>query len=648
MAGKAAGWSLVVLAALALGVSGAGGHSLATTTVLVQVIGHGTVTGTSGTINCGDGSTECYYTTTAASGSITLTATADTGWSFTGWGGDCSGSGSCTLTFGSDYEATANFAQGGAGTSTLSVDVTGDASGKGGTVKGGNIDCDPSDSDCTWDVTTGSTVTVVETPEAGYTFSGWGGACSGSDKSCTVVMNSDQSVNASFTASATSFTLSVSVAGNGTVTGGGIACTSAGGSGCSASVTTGSSVTLTATPTAGASFLGWGGACAGSAVTCAVTVSANTTVTATFSGAAGGSTFPLTVTVTGSGSVTGGGIACGNGESLCSASLAAGSSVTLTAVPASGATFGSWGGACSGSSTTCTLTMNAAKSVSATFTGGSPSPAAGAKLTLKVAGRGKVSASGGTCSSSGPAKTCTQSYDAGATVRLTAAPASGARFLGWAGACAGASTTCTVKLTGSTTVTATFSGASAGAALARRGRPIVRRVEGGFQVTLRFRAGTRGTARVRALRAGRVETALSFTAAPGPGTIGPFPVRKPGFYVFELRLGRGALQWRACLGRCGAGAPGGPFTVVREPAGVVRAGEAWSVTIHFRSNRPAGAELSILRGRKAVRHLRFAPVAGEISSGPFVVTPGTYTLRLIVTDAYGRTRLLTWFAFLPG
>jgi hypothetical protein len=648
MAGKAAGWSLVVLAALVLGVSGAGGRSLAATTLTQQVIGGGNVTADGGQINCGAGAKACYFST-SGTGTVVLTANAESGWTFASWSGGCAAvANDCTITLdGTDHEVFANFTPSpNPGTSTLTVSVSSNTSADGGTVEGGSIDCGSS---CDWTEYTGSTLTVLETPDTGYAFSGWGGDCSGSGKSCTVELSDDASVSATFVQSSTTSTLSVSVSGQGTVTGGGIACTSAGGTGCSASVTTGSSVTLTATPTAGASFLGWGGACAGTAVTCAVTVNGSTTVTAGFSGGGGGTTFPVTVTVTGNGSVTGGGIACGNGDSDCSATFAAGSSVTLTAAPASGASFTGWGGACTGTSSTCKLTINAAKAVTATFTGGGAAPpAAGPSLTLKVAGRGKVFAAAGTCSSTGPAKTCKQSYDAGATVRLTATPASGARFLGWGGACAGTSLTCTVKLTGSTTVTATFSGASAGAALARRGRPVVRRVEGGFQVTLRFRAGTRGTAHVRALRAGRVETGLSFTAAPGPGTIGPFQVRKPGYYVFELRLGRGMLQWRACLGRCGAGAPGGPFTVVREPAGVVHAGQAWSVTIHFRANRPAGAELRISRGRALVKDVRVATSPGEASAGPFVLTPGTYALRLTVTDAYGRTHPLTWLAFLPG
>ena len=78
--------------------------------------------------------------------------------------------------------------------------------------------------------------------------------------------------------------------------------------------------------------------------------------------------FPLTVTRSGlgAGTVTSspGGIDCG---STCSASYADGTAVTLTAAPESGSAFTGWSGNCTGTSPTCALSMNAAKSTSASF-----------------------------------------------------------------------------------------------------------------------------------------------------------------------------------------------------------------------------------------------------------------------------------------
>ncbi len=72
----------------------------------------------------------------------------------------------------------------------------------------------------------------------------------------------------------------------------------------------------------------------------------------------------------GSGSISGTGITCG---SDCSESYASGARVTLTAKPTTGATFSDWSGACSGTATTCTVTMDAAKTVKAGFVAQNPS-----------------------------------------------------------------------------------------------------------------------------------------------------------------------------------------------------------------------------------------------------------------------------------
>ena len=58
------------------------------------------------------------------------------------------------------------------------------------------------------------------------------------------------------------------------------------------------------------------------------------------------------------------GINCGN---TCAATFNGGTGVTLTAVPFSNSVFAGWSGACSGTSPTCAVTMDASKGVAATF-----------------------------------------------------------------------------------------------------------------------------------------------------------------------------------------------------------------------------------------------------------------------------------------
>jgi hypothetical protein len=91
-------------------------------------------------------------------------------------------------------------------------------------------------------------------------------------------------------------------------------------------------------------------------------------------------TFTLAVTKsgTGAGTVTSSpsGISCG---STCSENFSSGTVVNLTATPDSGSTFAGWSGACSGTGA-CSVTMDAAKSVSATFN--SIPPAALSSITV--------------------------------------------------------------------------------------------------------------------------------------------------------------------------------------------------------------------------------------------------------------------------
>ena len=649
-------WGLAAAAALVLGAGGAGARSLATTTLQVQVIGAGSVTSGGGQIVCGAGGTTCFYSTTATTGSVVLTANDQGGWTFDSWSGCPSASANqCTVTLGGgDFDVSANFTKTpDPGSKTLTVTVSGDSAG-GGNVSGGSMDCDEGETNCSATAPVGSTLTMVESPDSGYIFTGWGRDCAGTGQSCVVTMSDDRTVTAAFRKPQ----LSVTVQGNGTVTGGGITCTSGSTSGCTADEDAGDEVTLTATPASGGSFTGWSGCTSSSAAACTVSMTEDRQVTATFSGGSGGggggdgggggaTTFPLTVSVTGSGSVTGGGISCGASGTNCSVTLAAGASVTLSATPAAGATFASWGGACSGATPSCTLTMSAARSVSATFSGGS---SAEVGLSVVVTGHGTVTGSGISCGNG--KTTCTAKESKGSTVGLTATPGPGAKFAGWSGACTGTTPTCTVSMDASKQISARFTGGTgpatvAGTALHRAGPPVVSATDVGFEVTLRFKTTVRGQARMRALRAGRVQTALAFAAAPGRVTIGPFPVARSGFYVFEVRLAGRTLRWSACLGRCGEHATSDPFSLSRGLPVVVDAGALWSLTLRFRSSQPAGVVVRVYRSGRLARELRFPISTGAVTPGALLLSPGTYRISLNATDAYGRLRTLTWYAALP-
>jgi len=443
MGGKTGWAAALLLLPLVFGVTNAGGRMLAVSPVTVEVLGKGTVTSSPAGINCGNGAATCYIAF-SGSGTVTLTATpaTDTDWSFDNWT-DCPAAveNTCEVPVdGNSHTVTANFAIPATTTSTLSVTHTGT-----GNVSGGNINCgsSPAGGGCTWTVLTGSTLTVRQTPGSDNVFTGWGGACSGTNVACTVELAGDRSVSAAWVSSA-GVLLTVSVSGNGTVTGAGINCPPT----CTAIQSVNSTAVLTATAAEGHIFTGWGGPCSGTASTCAVLMDAAKSVTATFA-----PSVQLNVTVTGNGNVSGeaGAINCGSNGNVCSASFALNKTVSLTATPAVSATFVGWSGACGGTATTCTILMSAAKSVTATF-------ASGTTLTVSVSGPGTVTGGGINCG--GSATTCTANQTLNASVTLTATPGSGATFTGWGGACSGTTPTCAVSMTSAKTVTATFSGAT--------------------------------------------------------------------------------------------------------------------------------------------------------------------------------------------
>jgi uncharacterized repeat protein (TIGR02543 family) len=141
------------------------------------------------------------------------------------------------------------------------------------------------------------------------------------------------------------------------------------GTDCSESYVQGTEVTLTARAGRGSTFEGWSGGCSGTSTTCTVTMTEARSVTATFTKSSTTTTLTLTVSKdgTGSGKVTSSpaGIDCGRD---CSETYPSGTDVTLTAKAGRGSTFTGWGGACTGTSSTCTVAMKRGdKTVTATF-----------------------------------------------------------------------------------------------------------------------------------------------------------------------------------------------------------------------------------------------------------------------------------------
>lgn len=144
---------------------------------------------------------------------------------------------------------------------------------------------------------------------------------------------------------------------------------------CTSPYIAGTLVTLNAKANSGSTFAGWTGACSGTG-SCTVTINGATGVGATFNAATatgggnggngGGGSLALKVSTSNPGTVTSnvGSINCG---SVCQASYASGTVVTLTATPPAGKTFASWSGACTGTTPTCAVTVNANLSVRANF-----------------------------------------------------------------------------------------------------------------------------------------------------------------------------------------------------------------------------------------------------------------------------------------
>ncbi|MFA5348889.1 MAG: hypothetical protein WC309_00790 [Candidatus Paceibacterota bacterium] len=411
--------------------------------------GAGTVASTDGKINCGSDCSENYQNNAL----VSLNASPMVGSSFVIWAGadNCNTNPSCTFNVTSGKTITAIFSTSIPNNYTLAISPPSNGRITGTLNSTPIIDCG---SNCNNNIAMNSTVVLTATPNSGYTFSSWTGACAGSTTNiCTLLMDNHKTVGAIFISLVSQNELNVDTTGTGTgtiisnnPTDGGISC----GSNCSEIYNSGANVILTYIVDPDSMFAGWSGDCSGLSAYCSVAMNEPRTVIANFTLKTNNT---LTVSRSGLGTVTSSDqkIYCGT---TCDYDFAYGIIVTLTATPGNGYRFAGWSGACTNSTGTCSIAMQGPKNVTAIF---EPSVYDYYSLSVYKEGYnlGSVTGDGINCGTSCHSQT--KAYGRNTTVTLTATPYGDSSFAGWSGACYGTGN-CVVTMTNNKNVTATFNG----------------------------------------------------------------------------------------------------------------------------------------------------------------------------------------------
>ncbi|MCB0105971.1 MAG: inorganic diphosphatase [Caldilineaceae bacterium] len=247
---------------------------------------------------------------------LTLTATADPGWVFAGWGGALGGNLlTQALTMDGDKHIVALFTR---NQYSLARRVVGS----------GSISATPNQGSYLY----GDVVALTATPTAGWHFGGWSGDLAGSNTTENITIGANTVVTATFTQN--SYTVSAGVSGSGSVTL----------NPQQDSYVYGDVVLVEAVPAPGYVFQSWSGDLNGEGSGRQLLIDGNKALTAHFAPA----TYVIETAVTGSGSIT---------LDPAKATYAYGDVVQVSAVAATGWRLTAWAAGLSGDATVQTLTV---------------------------------------------------------------------------------------------------------------------------------------------------------------------------------------------------------------------------------------------------------------------------------------------------
>jgi hypothetical protein len=394
---------------------------------------------------------------------VTLIATPQDNSDFSVWSGDCSGAvNSCTVTMDANKSATGKFDL---KKYSLTLSNGGTGSGSIGKTTGGLPTNETS-------FVHGTVVILTATPTVGSDFTGWLGACSGTAMTCTITMDSAKTVNANFAIK--TYSLAITYPGTGA---GSVRKTVNGQLTSSNSFEHGTVVTISATPQSWSNFTAWGGDCSGAVPTCTITMNANKNVQVIFSPKQYG--LVINIAGTGTGSVT----KTVAGQPTDESTFSHGTVVILTANASAESNFAGWSGGCSGIQNTCSVTMDGARSVTATFTPRIYT------LSITTAGDGE-----GTFSKTvGGQLTNNTSFAHGTVVTISPTPLNSSDFVGWGGDCGGAMNTCAITMNENKGVIVNFNRKQYSLVISNSGNGTgaVTKAVGGVQTTeSKFKHGT--------------------------------------------------------------------------------------------------------------------------------------------------------------